>query len=123
MVNPRGLSYSMLPKNKYSRIYIEVIEAKRKQPKVKGLTESHHIFPKCLFGESDLVINATFREHYLLHLLLYKAYKYKYSDTHKWVVRLGNVLKHYNKTKAGLIIKNSRQFSKARLDFLTLTTH
>jgi Leucine-rich repeat (LRR) protein len=59
MVNPRGLSYSMLPKNKYSRIYIEVIEAKRKQPKVKGLTESHHIFPKCLFGESDLVINAT----------------------------------------------------------------
>ena len=38
--------------------------------------EAHHIFPKCLGGTNDPtnLVNLTYREHYIAHLLLAKIH-------------------------------------------------
>jgi hypothetical protein len=110
----------MLPRNKYSKWYINLMTLSKSSKKQKGLTEAHHVFPKCLFGDNQTLVNLTPREHYLAHLLLYKMYLKKYSSNHKWVIALKKTIDLYSRTKAGVTIKNSRQFHKARLDYYAL---
>jgi hypothetical protein len=60
---------------KYSNHYNLLIE----RAKARTLTsnkETHHIFPKCLGGtdESSNLVNLTYREHYIAHLLLAKIH-------------------------------------------------
>ena len=59
----------------YSNHYNLLIE----RAKLRTLTsykEAHHIFPKCLGGTDDTnnLVNLTYREHYIAHLLLAKIY-------------------------------------------------
>jgi len=59
----------------YSNHYNLLIE----RAKIRTLTsykEAHHIFPKCLGGtdEPSNLVNLTYREHYIAHLLLAKIY-------------------------------------------------
>ena len=69
----------------YKRIYNQLIR-KRKVEKLEKLQktdpkyqycESHHIIPKCLGGSNSKsnIINLTFREHYICHLLLVFHYR------------------------------------------------
>lgn len=66
--------YSDLPQNKYTACYIKLMHSRLNNPKVKGKTESHHIFPVAIFGSSNIKVNLTFREHFMAHMLLWKAY-------------------------------------------------
>lgn len=114
------LNIGMLPRNKYSKWYINLMTLRKYNKKQKGLTESHHIFPKCLFGENDSLVNLTPREHYIAHLLLYKMYLKNYSTDHKWVTKLKRTIELYSYTKNGTIINNSRKFHKVRLEYYSL---
>lgn len=35
--------------------------------------EDHHIFPKSIFGKNSVTVRLTAREHYIAHMLLWKA--------------------------------------------------
>lgn len=63
----------MFLKNKYTRIYWEIIESAQNRV-LTGYTERHHIIPKSMGGGDNPVnlVELTAREHYLVHLLLTK---------------------------------------------------
>ena len=55
----------------YKSIYYSIIDKYRNQP---GMTEKHHIVPRCMGGSDDPenLVAVSPRVHYILHLLLYK---------------------------------------------------
>jgi len=63
----------MFKENKYTRLYISIIERARTRI-IDDYTESHHVIPKCLGGSNlkDNIVRLTAREHFLCHLLLTK---------------------------------------------------
>lgn len=63
----------MFKDNKYTKIYYNIIE-KRKNEKITGYTELHHIIPKSLGGSNSTenLIYLTAREHFVCHWLLTK---------------------------------------------------
>jgi hypothetical protein len=44
--------------------------------------EKHHIFIKAIFGQNDRVVYLTAREHFIAHLLLWKACRKRYGVQH-----------------------------------------
>ena len=67
------MNSSYFIENKYYKWYFSIIHsAKSKNRKKKDGTyyESHHIIPKCIGGEEEVLLTA--REHFVCHLLLCK---------------------------------------------------
>ncbi len=67
----------MFLNNKYTRIYMLLIDCRKKLNRNKkdgGIYESHHIIPKCMGGSNcnSNVVLLTPREHFICHLLLTK---------------------------------------------------
>lgn len=60
----------------YQRIYSQLIEDAKNNPKPNTYKEKHHIIPKCQGGsdEQDNLILLTARQHFLAHWLLYKIH-------------------------------------------------
>lgn len=58
-------------KNKYSKVYYNIIRTAGSTPRV-GYTEKHHIIPKCLGGDNskENLVRLSAREHFVCHLLL-----------------------------------------------------
>lgn len=114
------MEYSDLPQNKYSKIYIAFMQSRLYNTKVKGQTESHHIFPLSIFGKNKLTLNLTHREHFIAHMLLWKMYRKEYGVFHIWTRKMYNVIYHYSvyrKIVNGIetVFKlNSRGFSTVR---------
>lgn len=104
------LSYSSLPLNKYSRIYTRLIQDRLHAVHRKGLTEAHHVFPVCVFGENPIKVNLTHREHYISHLLLYRMYLQRYNPKQVYVKRLKKVLDYYRSNGC----RNSREYSQGK---------
>ena len=63
----------------YIKKYISLCK-KLKTRKVEPhmVYEKHHCFPVSIFGDNDFVIHLTPKEHYIAHLLLWKAYRKRY---------------------------------------------
>jgi 5-methylcytosine-specific restriction endonuclease McrA len=59
----------------YSKIHDQIIEIARNRI-VEGSTERHHIIPRSLGGTDDVsnLVDLTFKEHYIVHILLTKMY-------------------------------------------------
>ena len=81
----------------YQNIYNALVE----KAKVRGLDksqhegyhESHHIVPKCLGGnnsKNNLVL-FTAREHFIAHLILYKAYEDKMAYAFCYISKKGKI--------------------------------
>ena len=51
--------------------------------------ERHHIFIKAIFGENDRVVYLTAREHFVAHLLLWKACRKRYGVQHWKTAKTG----------------------------------
>jgi hypothetical protein len=54
--------------------------------------EEHHIFIKAVFGENDRVVYLTAREHFIAHLLLWKACRKRYGVQHWKTAKTGKAL-------------------------------
>lgn len=61
----------------YKNIYHNIIKKYGNQP---GITEKHHILPRCMGGSDDVdnLVDVSPRVHYILHLLLYKFVEKEY---------------------------------------------
>lgn len=62
----------------YFQRYLKIVSLykERNAPKQSFKTHSHHIFPKSFGGgdEKANLVNVTYREHFILHHILYKAF-------------------------------------------------
>lgn len=69
----------------YLKIYDNLINDAKVNPKSDEYKESHHIIPKCLGGNDspENLVRLTARQHYLAHWLLYKIYGTS-SLVHAW---------------------------------------
>lgn len=69
----------------YLKIYNDLINDAKNNPKIEQYKESHHIIPKCLGGKKSKsnLVKLTARQHFIAHWLLYKIYKTS-SLAHAW---------------------------------------
>jgi len=104
------MDYCNLPQNKYAQKYVQLIEARKHQDKAKGKTEAHHVFPISIFGDNNIKVNLTHREHYVAHWLLWKMYLSKYSPLQVWVKRMKLALDYFRTSENN----TSRIYQKLR---------
>ena len=79
--------------------------------------ERHHIFIKAIFGENDRVVYLTAREHFVAHLLLWKACRKRYGIQHWKTAKTGKALQSMSMSSAFTEQRhaiNSRQFEVVR---------
>ena len=115
-------------KMNYLKLYCKLVRKfeyrglTKEEAKKQGLyTESHHIFPACMFGrnaENSRLIKVSAREHYILHAVLEKAFVQRYGLTNRKTLQM---------TKAHLVMKkgdnkrpryyNSRLYEGARIRY------
>jgi hypothetical protein len=91
----------------YKKLYDKIIENSKNKNRSKkyGIFERHHIIPKCLGGtneKSNLVL-VTPREHFILHMLLWKTDKNNY--------KLFAPLMYFKRHKH---VKSARAYEKIR---------
>lgn len=80
--------------------------------------ERHHIFIKAIFGENDRVVYLTAREHFVAHLLLWKACRKRYGITHWKTAKTGKALhcmSMSSKFTNGRHVFNSYEFEATRV--------
>ena len=79
--------------------------------------ERHHIFIKAIFGENNRVVYLTAREHFIAHLLLWKACRKRYGVQHWKTAKTGKALQSMSMssmfTEERHVI-SSRQFEVVR---------
>jgi hypothetical protein len=63
----------MYIENKYTRLYYKIILKATHSPST-GVTEKHHIIPRCMGGSNtkDNIVRLSLREHRVCHKLLLK---------------------------------------------------
>ena len=54
--------------------------------------EGHHIFIQAVYGENNRVVFLTAREHFIAHLLLWKAFRNRYGAQHWKTAKTGNAV-------------------------------
>jgi hypothetical protein len=79
--------------------------------------EEHHIFIKAVFGENDRVVYLTAREHFIAHLLLWKACRKRYGVQHWKTAKTGKAVQAMS-MKSGFTenryVLNSHEFAMTR---------
>lgn len=50
--------------------------------------EDHHIFPKSIFGKNSITVRLTAREHYIAHMLLWKALLKRYGNKDQRTIKM-----------------------------------
>lgn len=105
----------------YQKIYNQLVEKAKPRGLDKGsvdfYTEVHHIIPRCLGGSNDKenLVMFSGREHYIAHMLLWKAYPDNVS-----LMRAAHIMSSRwdNKTVGGSGGKvNSRVYAKLREEY------
>lgn len=79
--------------------------------------EEHHIFPKRIYEENDRVVCLTAREHFIAHLLLWKAFRKRYGVQHWKTAKMGKAMQAMSiksKFTGARHILNSYEFEIAR---------
>jgi hypothetical protein len=94
----------------YRNIYNSIIDRYKSQ---QGLTEKHHIIPRCMGGSDDPenLVAVSPRVHYILHLLLYKFVEKKYRKQMWYAVWN---MSHQGKTKSGSMYQFIREQASER---------
>jgi len=81
-----------------------------------GSYEKHHVFPVSIYGKNDLLSLLTYKEHYIVHLLLIKILKKRYGiddkRTQKMCFAIHKMVYRWDTNKK--IKVNARQYAVAR---------
>lgn len=80
----------------YLKIYIKLIrKAQNRQLPDETYTELHHIFPKSIYGNNNLLVKLTFKEHVVAHHLLYLICKKRYGEGHFKTIKMAYAIKSF----------------------------
>jgi hypothetical protein len=100
----------------YARHYI-LLMRKAQGREAPAVRERHHVFPVSIYGKNDITVNLTPREHYVAHVLLYRAFKHRYGRKDKKTIKmlaavilLGNA--NFNEGKRRISSRVYEQISK-----------
>lgn len=80
--------------------------------------ERHHIFIKAIFGENGRVVYLTAREHFIAHLLLWKACRKRYGVQNRRTAKAGKALQSMSMASrftADRHTTNSHEFEMSRV--------
>jgi len=79
--------------------------------------EGHHVFIRAIFGENGRVVCLTGREHFVAHLLLWKACRNRYGVQHWKTAKAGKALQSMSmnsRLTSNRHVANSHEFEMAR---------
>lgn len=72
----------------YIKYYIKLIRKSKNRKKPNGYTERHHVFPVSIYGKNENTVYLTAKEHYIAHVLLYKACQKRYGEFHHKTIKM-----------------------------------
>lgn len=103
----------------YLKIYCNLIRKVENRTPPEGYTEKHHIFPKSIFGKNNRIVVLTAREHYIIHLLLWKGFKKRYGNKDQKTIKMFYALWMFqmNPNKKSDRKINSRIYELLKKDF------
>lgn len=68
--------------NKYMKWYWDICNRAKDRILLTDIyTEKHHIYPKSIYGKNDMLVKLTAKEHYMVHLLLWRGLRTEYGTT------------------------------------------
>ena len=68
--------------------YIKLI--RKAQQRNEG-SESHHVFPRSIYGDNNYIVKLTLREHWVAHKLLFRACLKRYGN-HRYTYKMANAV-------------------------------
>ncbi len=71
------------PTNFFFRQYNWLVARELKAPKQEGYRERHHIFPKSIYGATKELVVVSYKDHLILHYLLYRGFQVAYGNKHE----------------------------------------
>lgn len=111
----------MFIENKYAKWYFSIIKNAKNR---NSGDESHHIIPRCLGGtdESDNLVSLSYREHYIVHVLLTKMNDSESLKNAVWQMSCKNKNKYFNSLLYEIVrksyverISGEKHWSKTKL--------
>jgi hypothetical protein len=105
------------PKNKWTLMYLAIVDRGLNRGKIQKYTERHHIIPKCIGGNNseENIVLLTAREHLIVHKLLIRIFA-DYRDIKRKMI--GGLWAMAALHKDGRRIQmNSREFEKTRIEY------
>ena len=101
----------------YDKIYLAICERGKTTRNLGTYCEKHHIVPRCIGGTNDLsnLTILTYREHFIVHLLLTKIHKEHRGINYAFLCMLRkhpNGERTLNSRMVELIKKNFKKFKK-----------
>lgn len=87
------LSPSLFPSNFFFRQYFYLVNRFTKNPYDGPDKNRHHVYPKSIFGKTNYIILISFRNHLIVHYLLYRGCQVSLGDKHDWTKKMANVLR------------------------------
>ena len=96
----------------YQKIYNNICEKGKTERQLDSYCEKHHIIPKCLGGDDskENITKLTYREHFIVHLLLTKIHKKHRGINYALLCML-------RKQPTGERLLNSRMFESIKRNF------
>lgn len=76
--------------------------------------ERHHVFPKSIFGENDFIVNLTYRQHFIAHVLLKRICETRYGIYHPYTRKMNMAVHRMVYTTNDRKINTSFAYSIAR---------
>jgi len=113
----------------YLKIYLRLIRKAEKRGWDKEtslvITESHHIFPRSIYGEDKCGMNKrcvhlTLREHYIAHALLMKGFIQRYGPDHIKSVKMIYAFHMMNIMRDKIGYPNSYFYESSRINYVNM---
>lgn len=100
----------------YLKRYVKLMRRALTTPTTNPYTEKHHIFPTSIFGDNDFTVTLSYREHFIAHWLLYRAFINRYGIQHGNTIKMGMAVhRMVFASKNKEVVHTSRMFEVARM--------
>lgn len=72
--------------------YNRMIKRAKTRNKPECYVEKHHVWPRSIYGEGEMVF-LTAKEHFIAHFLLWKLFKKRYGEKHRKTYKMAHAFK------------------------------
>ena len=106
--------------NKYFKWYWNICEnARGRELPKETYAEKHHVYPKSLYPDQTDLVSLTAKEHYIVHLLLWRGFRYEYGVSDERTRKMACAFTMMNRISKNQQkrIKNSNEYSFLRIAY------
>lgn len=110
------IDQDLLDGNKYFKWYWSICNrAKDRVLSPDIYVEKHHIYPKSIYGQNQDLVKLTAKEHYIVHLLLWRGLRFKFGTKDKFTKKMAYAFNMMNcispDNDQRIKIKNADEYS------------